>query len=200
MGTSPKEPNTIADEHRDQDWPTRLTKPFFVSIHEVTQADYEAIIGRNPSMFKGKPRNPVEMVSWGEAVEFCQKLTQKEGLPYRLPTEAEWEYMCRGGTTTRWYFGNDPTPFGQHAWCSRMRKDVHIQSGSSKPTSSAFTTCMAMYSSGARIWYAYRLPNSSLTSSDLSLQARLNKVDFRPRGTQDARTTVESDSRRQLSL
>ena len=63
----------------------------------------------NPSYFKGEKR-PVEKVSWDEAVEFCKKLSQKTGKTYRLPSEAEWEYACRAGTTTPFYFGETITP------------------------------------------------------------------------------------------
>jgi formylglycine-generating enzyme required for sulfatase activity len=66
---------------------------------EVTQAQYRQITGANPSLFKGDDL-PVETVSWEEAVAFCRKLTDREGFPYGLPTEAQWEYACRAGTTT----------------------------------------------------------------------------------------------------
>jgi formylglycine-generating enzyme required for sulfatase activity len=66
-------------------------------------------MGNNPSDFKGEKR-PVEKVSWDEAVEFCNKLSQKTRKTYRLLSEAEWEYACRAGTTTPFYFGNTITP------------------------------------------------------------------------------------------
>jgi len=71
----------------------------------VTQAQYEAVIGGNPSRLKGANR-PVETVSWNDAVEFCQKLSAKTKRQFRLPSEAEWEYACRAGTTTPFYFGD----------------------------------------------------------------------------------------------
>ena len=71
---------------------------------EVTQAQYKAVIGGNPSYFKGN-RLPVEKVAWNDAVEFCEKLSRKENKNYRLPTEAEWEYACRAGTTTPFHTG-----------------------------------------------------------------------------------------------
>jgi formylglycine-generating enzyme required for sulfatase activity len=77
--------------------------------YELTQVQYQAIMGRNPSNFKGDNR-PVERVSWNNAVEFCKKLSQKTGKNYRLPSEAEWEYACRSGTTTPFYFGESITP------------------------------------------------------------------------------------------
>jgi len=82
-----------------------ITKPFYIGIYPVTQAEYETIMGTNPSYFKGDDR-PVEQVTWYETREFCQKLSEKEGRTYRLPTEAEWEYACRAGTTTKHYWGD----------------------------------------------------------------------------------------------
>ena len=74
----------------------------------VTQEQYQQIMGNNPSRFSGAKR-PVEKVSWNDAVEFCQKLSQQTGREYRLPSEAEWEYACRGGTTTPFHFGETIT-------------------------------------------------------------------------------------------
>ncbi len=97
-----------------------LTKPFNMGIHEVTQAQYEKVMGVNPSKFKGA-NNPVEQVTWYQAIEFCRKLRELPaekavGNFYRLPTEAEWEYACRAGTTTRYSFGDDDADSGQYAW------------------------------------------------------------------------------------
>jgi len=82
----------------------RITKPFYMGKYLVTQSQWQAVMGDNPSHFKGEEK-PVEMVSWADAVEFCKKLSEKDGVTYRLPTEAEWEYACRAGTTTPFYFG-----------------------------------------------------------------------------------------------
>jgi eukaryotic-like serine/threonine-protein kinase len=78
--------------------------PFGLGKYLVTQAQYEAVMWTNPSSFKGAKR-PVENVSWRDAVEFCNRLSKKAGQCYRLPSEAEWEYACRAGTTTPFYFG-----------------------------------------------------------------------------------------------
>ena len=83
----------------------RITKPFYMGAFEVTQSQYQSVMSSNPSRFKGS-KNPVERVSWNDAVEFCKRLSQREGVTYRLPTEAEWEYACRAGTTTPFYFGH----------------------------------------------------------------------------------------------
>ncbi|MBD2268581.1 SUMF1/EgtB/PvdO family nonheme iron enzyme [Anabaena sp. FACHB-1391] len=88
----------------------QVTVPsFYMGKYELTQVQYQAIIGTNPSNFKGDNR-PVERVSWNNAVEFCKKLSQKTQKNYRLPSEAEWEYACRAGTTTPFYFGESITP------------------------------------------------------------------------------------------
>ena len=76
-----------------------ISKPFYMGIHEVTQEQYQAVLGENPSKFKGA-KNPVEKVSWNDAAEFCRRLSVKTGKTVRLPTEAQWEYACRAGTTT----------------------------------------------------------------------------------------------------
>jgi eukaryotic-like serine/threonine-protein kinase len=77
---------------------------FFMGRYAVTQAQYQAIMGTNPAEFKGEKR-PVEQVTWNEAVEFCQQLSQRTGRTYKLPSGAEWEYACRAGTTTPFHFG-----------------------------------------------------------------------------------------------
>ena len=86
-----------------------LTQGFRMGIHEVTQAQYEQVMGQNPSQFKGATL-PVETVRYNDALEFCQKLSdlpaeKAAGHQYRLPTEAEWEYCCRAGTSTPFHFG-----------------------------------------------------------------------------------------------
>lgn len=130
----------------------KITRPFYLGVHEVTQGEYQQVMGVNPSTFApkqldgssfkppltGKPqeyrklqaqkvagmdtsRHPVEMVSWEDAVAFCRKLSAQPseraaGRAYRLPTEAEWEYACRAGSTTRWCCGDDEAALGDYAW------------------------------------------------------------------------------------
>ena len=81
-----------------------ITRGFYMGIHEVTQAQWRAVMGNNPAKFKGDHR-PVETVSWNDCQEFIGKLNARGSEHFRLPTEAEWEYACRGGTTTKYYWG-----------------------------------------------------------------------------------------------
>jgi len=92
-----------------------ISKPFYVGVTEVTQAQYEAVMGMNPSHFKGAT-NPVEMVSWSDATEFCKKLSEKTRQAVRLPTEAEWEYACRAGSKTAFSFGDADAGSVDYAW------------------------------------------------------------------------------------
>ncbi len=102
MGSPPGEEDR--DDDQGPQHHVRITKPFYMGMHEVTQEQYEAVMGADPSHFKGKDR-PVETVSWNDAAEFCRKLSEKTGKTVGLPTEAEWEYACRAGTTTPFHTG-----------------------------------------------------------------------------------------------
>ena len=85
-----------------------ITKPFLLSTTTVTQGQWKKVMGNNPSHFNGN-NLPVDWVSWHDAMAFCQKLSKQETITYRLPTEAEWEYACRAGTTTPFNTGETIT-------------------------------------------------------------------------------------------
>ena len=89
---------------------------FAIGKYPITQAQYEVVMGTNPSYVSNNPQNPVEQVSFDDAQAFCQELSQVTGKNYRLPTESEWEYACRAGTTTRFYFGDDCHKLEDYAW------------------------------------------------------------------------------------
>ena len=82
-----------------------LDKGYYLGVHLVTQAQWKAVTGKDPSTFKGDVL-PVENVSWHDCVKFCDDLGRKTGKKFRLPTEAEWEYACRAGTTTAFWWGD----------------------------------------------------------------------------------------------
>ena len=112
----------------------RISRPFYMAAYQVTQAEYQRVMSKNPSFFSAQgggkadlaspdtSRHPVESVSWLDAVEFCRVLS---ALPqevaarrvYRLPTEAEWEYACRAGSTGLYCFGDNRTMLEEYAWC-----------------------------------------------------------------------------------
>jgi formylglycine-generating enzyme required for sulfatase activity len=94
-----------ASESEKPSHKVKITKPFYIGVYEVTQAQYQAVMGKNPSHFKG-PNHPVDSVSWKAAAKFCKKLSKREGVLYRLPTEAEWEYACRAGSKKQYYWGD----------------------------------------------------------------------------------------------
>jgi formylglycine-generating enzyme required for sulfatase activity len=112
MGSPDTEPARDSDEGPQTQ--VTLTKGFFLGRYEVTQGEYLAVMGNNPSSFKGDLNRPVESVSWDDAVAYCAALATRErnagrlpaGCEYRLPTEAQWEYACRAGRTTTFHYGD----------------------------------------------------------------------------------------------
>jgi formylglycine-generating enzyme required for sulfatase activity len=112
MGSPHSEPDRYPDEGPQH--PVAITRPFYLGTYPVTQRQYTAVMGQNPSYFQeargGGPDHPVERVSWSDAVEFCRRLSdlpeeRAAGRAYRLPTEAEWEYACRAGTGAPFHYG-----------------------------------------------------------------------------------------------
>jgi len=110
-----------------------LTRGFYLGKYEVTQAQYEAIMGSNPSRSTKAPDCPVDNVGVSDALEFCGKLAEKTGRDVRLPTEAEWEYASRAGRDTKWFFGNDPSKIGEYAWVKDNAEGKSHPVGQKKP-------------------------------------------------------------------
>ena len=136
MGSPPDEKGSKENERRHE---VTISRDYHLGIHEVTQAQYKKIMGKNPSHFQGDAvaerhpetnrvvkevdsvNHPVEQVSWSDAVEFCQRLSalpeeKKAGRVYRLPTEAEWEYACRAGSQMAYSFGSDEKSLVNFGW------------------------------------------------------------------------------------
>jgi formylglycine-generating enzyme required for sulfatase activity len=118
-----------------------LTRDYWLDKFEVTQAEYLALIGKNPSHFLGDSNRPVEKVSWYEAMAYCQELTNRErkaghlpsGYQYRLPTEAEWEYACDAGGTNLFSFGNTTNEADQFAWTMENGEATSHPVGQKRP-------------------------------------------------------------------
>jgi eukaryotic-like serine/threonine-protein kinase len=129
MGSTDAEIERLIKEY-DNDWfkneapqhQVTISQDFYLGKYQVTQAQWEAIMNSQPwqesdQKFWGD-RKPVINVSWNDAKEFCQKLSQKTGKTFNLPSEAQWEYGCRAGSQTRYYFGDDESKLGDYAWYS----------------------------------------------------------------------------------
>jgi formylglycine-generating enzyme required for sulfatase activity len=132
----------------DYDAPQHQVKinSFAIGKYPITQAQYQAVMGTNRSHFSNNPQNPVEKVSWDDAQAFCQKLSQITGKTYRLPTEAEWEYACRAGTTTRFYFGDDANQLGDYAWYYGNSQGTTHPVGQKKPNA------WGLYDMSGNVW------------------------------------------------
>ena len=160
---------TMGDASGDEDetpHEVTLTKPFKMGIHEVTQAQYKQVMGVTPSKFKGA-NNPVEMVSWDDAVEFCRRLSalpaeNEAGNVYRLPTEAEWEYACRAGTTTKYSFGDDESELEQYGWCYANSGENTHPVGSKQPNAWGLYGMQGNVAEWCQDWYG-DYPSGSVT-------------------------------------
>lgn len=132
-----------------------ISKAFYIGKYEVTQEEYETVTGANPSDFK-VVRNPVENISWDQAVAFCKKVSARTGRTVRLPTEAEWEAACRAGSDGRFGFGDrdgDLHNYGNYAdqsanlsWCDKSYSDGQPTTtvvGLSAPTPGGWAICTA---------------------------------------------------------
>ncbi len=131
MGSPDSDKDADADDKpQHRVW---ISKPFYLGKFLVTQEQWEAVMGNNPSHFKG-PKNPVESVSWGDCQLFLDKLNGKVGGgKFQLPTEAQWEYACRAGSKTRYCFGDDETRSGDYAWYDKNSGDKTHPIGERKP-------------------------------------------------------------------
>lgn len=113
-----------------------ISKPFYISAYEVTQGQYEAVMGERPwdgqPLTETGPHFAASYISWEKAVAFCEQLSKQEGKTYRLPTEAEWEYACRAGSTTHFCFGDDEARLEEYAWYGKNSDEVTHAVGGKK--------------------------------------------------------------------
>ena len=141
------------DQKTGHQW-VRITRPFCIGKHEVTQEVWEKVMGTNPSNFKGA-KNPVENVSWDDCQAFLKKLNAlgKERGQFRLPTEAEWEYACRAGTKTRFCSGDDEGPLGEYAWYDANSGNTTHPVGAKKPNAWGLYDCHGNVWEWCGDWY-----------------------------------------------
>jgi len=165
-------PSTEAQRDNDEGprHRVKITKGFWMGKHEVTQAQWESVMGNNPSRFKGSD-NPVEQVSWNDCQEFLKKLARQTGQRFRLPTEAEWEYACRAGTETVFHYGdslssrqanfNGNHPYGGASKGTYVKKTTSV--GSYRPNA------FGLYDMHGNVWewcYDWKRDYSSGTHTD----------------------------------
>jgi formylglycine-generating enzyme required for sulfatase activity len=122
----------IGDEDETPEHQVTITKDFYMGKYEVTQEQWEIIMGNNPSYFKGK-KNPVDTVSWNDCQIFLKKLEKKTGCKLSLPTEAQWEYSCRAGTKTKWNYGNFDKSSSNYGWIIFNSDEKTHPAGTKKP-------------------------------------------------------------------
>jgi formylglycine-generating enzyme required for sulfatase activity len=125
-------PESEIGRGRDEDQhKVTISKAFYMQTTEVTQGQWKAVMATEP--WKGKfrikegPNYAASYVSWNDAVAYCEKLSEKESVTYRLPTEAEWEYACRAETKTTWSFGDDEASLGDYAWHDKNAYDIDVR-------------------------------------------------------------------------
>jgi formylglycine-generating enzyme required for sulfatase activity len=104
MGSPESEAGRSSDETQHQ---VTISKPYYLGKYQVTQAQWQQVMGNNPSHFKGDKLLPVENVLWDDTQAFCRKLKEITQAPFAIPTEAQWEYACRAGTNTPFHFGSE---------------------------------------------------------------------------------------------
>jgi formylglycine-generating enzyme required for sulfatase activity len=137
MGSPENEKNRYDDEG-PQHWVT--VPPFLMGKYPVTQAQWKAVMGCNPSGVKGRDL-PVEQASWHDAVKFCDRLTALTQRSYRLPSEAEWEYACRAGTTTPYYFGE-----------TISKEQANFNGGAISPVGQYSPNAFGLYDMHGNVW------------------------------------------------
>ena len=154
MGSPIEEKGRTEDEQSHQ---VTISQDYYLGAMEVTQGQYEKVMGTNHSYFQGRrvkresSNHPVENVSWADAVECCKRLSElpeekTEGRVYRLPTDGEWEYACRAGSTTAYSFGASAKSLGDYAWFFENSGDATHPVGEKKPNA------WSLYDMHGNVW------------------------------------------------
>ncbi|HEY3321245.1 MAG TPA: formylglycine-generating enzyme family protein [Planctomycetota bacterium] len=120
------------DDYESPAHEVTLTTPYYIGKFEVTQAQYQQVVGKNPSHFKGA-NLPVERVDWDDAHAFCRRVSEKTRSSVTLPTEAAWEHACRAGTVTTYYLGDCESDLGRAAWSAANSKNTTHPTGQKFP-------------------------------------------------------------------
>ena len=141
------------DERFGRQW-VRITKPFYIGKHEVTQEVWQKVMGTNPSYFRGA-KNPVDTVSWDDCQEFLKKLNGLGKGPgwFRLPTEAEWEWACRAGTKTQFCFGDEESGLSDYGWYAGNSGDRTHPVAAKKPNAWGLYDCHGNMWEWCEDWY-----------------------------------------------
>lgn len=150
-----------------------ISRPFYLGIHEVTQEQYEKVMGRNPSSFIGL-KLPVDSVSFEEAQDFCKRLSMMEQVKYRLPTESEWEYACRAGTSTEYHWGERFD--GRYAWCDHNGGKKTHEVGTRVPNQWGLYDMTGNVYEWCQDWYAEKYPEGHQTDPQGPAESRWHPV------------------------
>ena len=184
----------------------KLTRGFYLGKYEVTQAQYQAIMGSNPSRSTKGPDCPVDNVGSADALTFCGKLAENTGRDVRLPTEAEWEYASRAGRDTKWFFGNDPSRLGEYAWFKNNAGAKSHPVGQKKPNPWGLydiygNVCERISDTYARNYYA-QSPKQDPTGPRVGTKSRFEYKITAPRSGKFSLTArvVTANSNQRLNI
>ncbi|MFE5323256.1 formylglycine-generating enzyme family protein [Paenibacillus sp. NPDC056579] len=152
---------TTGEEDEAPEHKVTITRPFYLGKYEVTQEQWEELMETNPSKFKGDKR-PVDSVSWDDSQLFLNKLQEKTGRKFTLPTEARWEFAARAGTSTPWHFGNNESSLGDYAWFQENSNNGTHPAGQKKPNAWGLYDMYGNVQEWCNDWYAAAYPQGDV--------------------------------------